>query len=84
VQIANDNEPSAGTVTLTADYVLTRKADGEVVATGRRQVSASFDRARQEFATLRAERDAQDRAARELAELLRLALAHDLERAGVR
>ncbi len=80
VQIATDNEPSAGTVTMTADYTLTEVATGDVVATGKRSTSASFDRPRQEFATMRAERDAENRAARELAEILRLAVAQDLER----
>jgi LPS-assembly lipoprotein len=84
VQITRDNEPSAGTVTLTSDYVLTDAASEEVLATGRRVASASFDRTRQEFANLRAERDAENRAARELAEMLRLALVHDLGRTGAR
>lgn len=80
VQVATDNEPSAGTVTMTASYTLTDAASGDVVARGKRVATASFDRARQQFATIRAERDAENRAARELAELLRLALVHDLER----
>lgn len=83
VQIATDNEPSAGTVTMTATYTLTDASSGEVVSGGRRITNASYDRSRQEFATLRAERDAENRAARELAELLRLALAQDLERRGL-
>lgn len=84
VQIATDNEPSAGTVTMTASYSVTDVASGEVVSKGKRVTTASFDRLRQEFATMRAERDAENRAARELAELLRLALVHDLESGAVR
>ena len=48
---------------------------GRAGGRGTRQVTASFDRSRQYFARLRAERDAEDRAARELAEALRLAVA---------
>lgn len=83
VQIATDNEPSAGTVMMTATYTLTDASSGEAVSNGRRVANASFDRSRQEFATLRAEKDAENRAARELAELLRLAVAQDLERRGL-
>ena len=67
-----------GTVTLTAFYTLTDAATGKKVSTGRRSISSSYDHPRQEFAADRAQRDAEDRAARELAELLRLALAQDL------
>ena len=80
VQVARENEPSAGTVTVTSTYVLTENETGETVASGRRNISASYDVPRQEFAALRAQRDAENRAARELAELLRLALAQDLSR----
>lgn len=88
VQVARENEPSAGTITLIASYVLTDRqavnkdvaADGMVIATGSRQIAAAYDVPRQEFAALRAERDAENRAARELAELLRLAIAQDLSR----
>ncbi len=79
IQVTRDqDEPSAGTVTLTADYRLTEVATGKVVGSGRRSISSSFDRPKQEFATYRAQIDAENRAARELAEVLRLALAQDL------
>lgn len=79
IQVTRDqDEPSAGTVTLTADYRLTETATGKVVGAGRRAISSSFDRPKQEFATYRAQIDAENRAARELAEVLRLALAQDL------
>ena len=80
VQVAEENEPSAGTVIVAAAYVLAETETGDTVAAGKRQISASYDVPRQEFAVLRARRDAEDRAARELAELLRLALAQDLSR----
>jgi LPS-assembly lipoprotein len=81
VQIAKENEPSAGTITLIASYLLTRTDTGEKVAVGRRQISSSYDVPRQEFGAVRAERDAENRAARELADLLRLVIAQDLSRA---
>lgn len=76
----NEDTPSAGTVTLTSAYTLTDAKTGEKVASGTRSISASYDRPLQEFAAHRAQRDAEDRAARELAELLHLAIAQDLAR----
>lgn len=84
VQEGSQSEPSAGVVTITAGYALIDNATGAVVARGREQASASFDRPRQEFAVMRAERDAEDRAARETAEFLRLAIAQDLTRLDTR
>jgi LPS-assembly lipoprotein len=62
--------PNAGRAVATGTYTLKRISDDTVVKTGRRQAVALFDYPRQEFAKLRAERDAEDRAARELAELI--------------
>jgi LPS-assembly lipoprotein len=79
VQVATDvDQPTAGAVTLAANYRLTDVATGTVIATGRRSISASYDRPPQEFASYRAQIDAENRAARELAELLHLAIAQDL------
>jgi LPS-assembly lipoprotein len=78
IQIADEDQPTAGTITLISSYRLTKA--GEEIATGTRQVAAQFDVPVQEFAHLRAEHDAENRAARELAELLRLAIAQDLIR----
>ncbi len=75
-----DEEPSAASVTMIGTYRLTGSKDGGEVASGTRQVSASYDVPRQEFAALRARRDAENRSARELAELLRLAIAQDIAR----
>ena len=58
VQIAKENEPTAGTVTMTARYVLTETATGKAVADGRRQIASQYDVPRQEFAANRAQRDA--------------------------
>ena len=83
VQIQTDeDEPTAGTVTLTANYVLTDAKTGAVIATGKRSIPASFDKPVQEFASYRAQIDAENRAARELADLLRLSIAQDLVKHG--
>ena len=80
VQVANENEPSAATMTVRSSYLLTDVATGEKVVSGSRQITSSYDVPQQDFAALRAQRDAENRASRELAELLRLALAQDLSR----
>jgi LPS-assembly lipoprotein len=53
-----------------------------MVAKGSRNISSSIDVPRQQYAALRAENDAQQRAARELAQLLRFAIAQDFVREG--
>lgn len=80
VQIGEDNEPTAGTITMTADYSLTLTSSGEVVAQGKRQISSLYDIPRQEFAAYRARLNAEDRAARELADLLSLTIAQQLSK----
>jgi LPS-assembly lipoprotein len=75
-----ESRGTAGSIVLSSNYVLSDAATGSQAATGSREVSASFDSPRQQFAKLRAERDAEDRAARELAESLKLAIAADLAR----
>ncbi len=71
--------PSAGIMKATSNFVL-RDLDGKPVATGTRTAGASFDRPRQEFANLRAQRDATKRAAEELAQQIYLALAMKLSK----
>jgi LPS-assembly lipoprotein len=73
----NDGQPTAGSVVLTSLYIL-KDASGQQIASGKRSATASFDRPLQQFASLRAQRDAENRASRELADLLKLALAADL------
>ena len=80
VQVADENEPSAATMTVRSSYLLTEVATGKRILSGNRQITSSYDVPQQEFAAVRAQRDAENRAARELAELLRLALAQDLTR----
>lgn len=78
LQVGNQNEPSSATIVMFGNYVLTDRATGKQVAKGSRQVPSQYDIPRQEFAAYRAQRDAENRAARELAEALRLAIAQDL------
>ena len=68
----------AGRVTVSATYTLTKPNSGEKLATGRRSTVAMVDFPAQEFAKLRAIRDAQNRGARELAELIRADVASAL------
>lgn len=80
VRDGNDTElaPTAGTVALIGTYTVTENATGQVVANGTREITASYDNPRQEFAAMRAQRDAENRAARELAQLLQLAIASQM------
>lgn len=73
--------PTAGFVTVRGDYTLTETASGRVVSAGTRAVQAHYDIPGQNYAAQRAVRDAENRGARELAEVLRLAVAQELERA---
>jgi len=69
---------TVGSVSVTASYDLFEKATMKRLAAGNRTATASYDRTNQNFANNRALRDAETRAAREVAEQLRLALAADL------
>ncbi|MBR0557661.1 hypothetical protein J5J10_18395 [Ciceribacter sp. L1K23] len=71
---------NAGRVVVTGDYVVRRVSDGTVLRSSRRQAVALVDFPSQEFAKLRAIRDAENRAARQLAELIRADLATVLGR----
>jgi LPS-assembly lipoprotein len=75
----NTGQPTAGSIAVTSLYVL-KDSSGRQIASGKRTATASFDRPLQQFSQLRAQRDAENRAARELAEMLKLALAADLAR----
>lgn len=67
--------PSAYSVTVNASYVLSEIGTGRTVTTGRAFGSASFDFSSQRFANLRAERDAEDRAAKVVAGNIQTRLA---------
>ncbi|MHB2266977.1 LPS assembly lipoprotein LptE [Aliihoeflea sp. PC F10.4] len=83
IQRGRDDEPTASLVTVTVSYVLT-DSTGRTVGQGRRSAQAPYDVSAQQFAALRASRDAQNRAAREAAELVRLAIAQNLSRIATR
>lgn len=80
VRVDNEDRPTAATLTMTGSYVLTDAATGKPVVNGTRSITSSYDQPTQEFANLRARRDAENRAARELAELLKLDIAQRLAR----
>lgn len=83
IQVGRDDEPTASLVTVNVAYVLT-DATGNTVGQGSRSAQAPYDVSTQQFAALRAARDAQNRAAREAAELVRLAIAQNLSRLATR
>ena len=70
----------SGSITVIASYDLIDLSTGKAVANGSRRAQAYYDRTGQVFSNTRAERDAENRAAREAAESLRLAIASDLSR----
>jgi LPS-assembly lipoprotein len=63
--------PESRTVTLTADYTMTRAGALDAVATGHAVATATYFSGLQRFANIRAERDAEDRAATQIAERIR-------------
>jgi LPS-assembly lipoprotein len=69
----DDSDNSASRVTLRGVLSLS-SSDGEIIGTYRRSAIALFDRSTQQFANARAEIDAQNRAADELAETFRAIL----------
>lgn len=79
LELSSDT-PRAGRIEVKAQYTLKKVAIGEVLRTGRRMSVALVDFPTQEFAKIRATRDAENRAARELAELIRADLASWLGR----
>lgn len=71
---------TAGRVTVKADFNLTEVATGRTVRSASRTSIALVDFPTQEFAKLRSIRDAETRASRELAEIIRADLASSLSR----
>ncbi|UNE54062.1 LPS assembly lipoprotein LptE [Bartonella machadoae] len=72
-----ERRPSVGTVMGKVSYVL-RDMQDVLLTESTVSMSASFERLRQEYATLQAEEDAQRRVAEELAEEILLMLSKDL------
>ena len=79
--VTDASDLTAGTVTVTVSYDLVEMDSGKIIASGNRKAIASYDRTGQVYANERATRDAENRAAKEAAEALRLAIASDLNRA---
>jgi LPS-assembly lipoprotein len=77
VDYANGRADSAVLVAQ-AVWSVTRIDSGEVVSSGTNTVRSPYERSQQRFATVRAARDAQIRAAKSLATLIRGQLAADL------
>jgi LPS-assembly lipoprotein len=71
-------EPTSAIQSVRGTYTLTEAATGRVVSRGSRTIQAAYDIPRQEYAAVRARRDAENRAARELAELLRMVVGQEL------
>lgn len=65
-----DNNFTAGRMTVSGSFKLTRISDGEVIRAAKRQTTAQYDLPDQEFAKIRALQDAENRAGRELAEVI--------------
>ncbi|MGF7157170.1 LPS assembly lipoprotein LptE [Bartonella heixiaziensis] len=72
-----EGRPSVGTVMGKVSYVL-QDMKGVLIAESTVSMSASFERLRQEYATMQAEEDAQKRVAEELAEQILLLLSKNL------
>jgi len=75
-----DNEYTAARMTVTATYVLKSASTGETVKSGSRFVDAQLDLPSQKFAQERAKLEAEDRAARQVAGLVRADIAAALAR----
>jgi LPS-assembly lipoprotein len=71
---------AAGRTTVLVVYTLKNIADGKVIKTGNRSVTSLVDFPVQEFAKQRAIRDSEDRAAREVSELVGADIAAALSR----
>lgn len=74
--------PTAASVVVNADYLLSSSASGETLAKGQVTALASYDRSSQRFANLRAARDAEIRSARVLADQIRTRIAAELATRG--
>jgi LPS-assembly lipoprotein len=71
----------SGTITAVANWSVTDRESGEVVYRGTANGAASYERTVQRFASLRAQRDAETRLARQLSEQIAQRLAIDIRAA---
>ncbi len=67
----NDSSPTGETIVFTAQYRLLDAATDREIAARTQMVTTRYDSFDQQFAAIRAQRDAENRAARELAERIR-------------
>lgn len=75
---AANSRADTGVLVASADWSVTNIASGKVVSQGKNIVRVPYERSVQRFSTVRAARDAQIRAAKSLATLIRGQLAADL------
>lgn len=73
--VSTTGVPVPGRVQVGATYTVTRISDGQILKSSKREVVSLIDVSGQGFAKLRAIRDAENRAARELAEFIRAEIA---------
>lgn len=78
--IESSDTARAAQVSVSGTYKLVRNSDQQILKSGNRSATALVDLSIQEFANVRASRDAENRAAKELAELIRADLAAALSR----
>ena len=78
--VGSGDNLAAARMTVTADYVLTSTSTGEIVKSGSRSVDAQLNLPSQKFAQERAGLDAENRAARQVAALVRADIATVLSR----
>lgn len=77
---SSGGRPSARRLSVTATYTLIEVEGNKTIATGKRVAAASYDLTSQRFTSERASLDAQNRAAREVANSVYLAVASKLSR----
>ncbi|CAM5215636.1 LPS-assembly lipoprotein OS=Bosea thiooxidans OX=53254 GN=ARD30_20570 PE=4 SV=1 [Bosea thiooxidans] len=70
--------PNSAVLVATATWKLVRIDDGKVVSSGTNSIRSPYERSSQRFSTVRAARDAQIRAAKNLATIVRGQIAADL------
>lgn len=68
----------AAQVMVTSQYTLVETSTGKTVTSGKRTIISSYDRTSQKFANQRAAREAENRAAKDVARQIRLALGQAL------
>jgi len=71
----SSNAPTSAQVRVFGNYTLIDNLDGSTVATGKHSAIAAYDRTPQSYANERAERDAENRAAKEVGSQIYLSLA---------